>query len=351
MSPGPVHAGDVLRAAGALGITDAQDVLALVRAMGLPNSPLRSAGLSSPADRPRQPMPDSGSAPGAEAPGRRPTARRPDVTRGHGAPAAPGPALPAPSGGSLLSFSLPESLDASLEEAGEQPLPAGEILFGSPGEARERPPAPPWNPRTERAIMHAVAATEAVSREVDRRRLIALVIRRLGGHPLTGDRPIPYRLRPTTRAGLHLLLDRGPSMRPFRHDHLWVARLAHQVLPPDQLRVLDFRLTQGVSTDGGHTWSTTVRLTPGTPVLLVSDLGYLRPPVAVRHQASPADWFAFLKRLRRAGHPVTCLTPFRPETYPAAVRRTAALVPLDRRTSAWSARAQVRQVRRSGRTA
>jgi hypothetical protein len=140
-------------------------------------------------------------------------------------------------------------------------------------------------------------------------------------------------------------------MRPFRHDHQWITRLARHILPPDQLRVLDFRLAQGVSPDGGRTWHTDTCLTPGTPVLLVSDLGLLRLPVAVRNQASPAEWLAFVTRLLRAGHPVACLTPYPAEAYPAAVRRRLALVPLDRRTSVWSARDRIRQVRHPGRTA
>jgi hypothetical protein len=252
-------------------------------------------------------------------------------------------------GRSLITFVPPETPDDPRRTA-EEPPAAGEPLFAERGGVPEQPLAPPWNPRTQQAIMLAVAATEALGRELDHRRLIDLTVRRLGGRLLTGDRRLPYRPRPTTRAGLHVLLDRSPSMRPFRHDHQWIARLARQVLSPDQLRILDFRLPQGVSPDGGRTWDTAVRPAPGTPVLLFSDLGHLRPSVTVRNQASPADWFAFLSRLKHAGHAVTCLTPFSPEVYPAAVRRTVALVPLDRRTSVWSARAQIRLLRRRGRT-
>ncbi|MFF3945898.1 hypothetical protein ACFYYN_13835 [Streptomyces sp. NPDC001902] len=337
MSRGPVHAGDVVRAAAALGIADPAGVLSLVRAMGLPGPGPRPPEPDGPATEPRQ-----GTEPSPPA---RPVGRTVPGDGGGVPEPSPGTATGAdPAGRSVITFAPPRTPPGPGRPAGE---PAGpeEPLFADRGEVSEQPPSPPWNPRTQQAIMLTVAATEALGRELDHRRLIDLMVRRLGGRPSSGLR-LPYRPRPTTRAGLHVLLDRSPSMRPFRHDHQWVARLARQVLAPDQLRILDFRLPQGASADGGRTWGAAVRPAPGTPVLLVSDLGRLRPPVAVRNQASPADWLAFLGRLKHAGHPVTCLTPFSPDVYPPAVRRLVALVPLDRRTSVWSARSQIRRLRR-----
>ncbi|MFF7209603.1 hypothetical protein ACFZAU_03580 [Streptomyces sp. NPDC008238] len=340
MSRGPVHAGDVVRAAAALGIHDPAGVLSLVRAMGLPGPAPRPPEPDGPAAPPR---PDPGPPPRVPPAGR--TSPRDEAVVAE--PPAGAPAGTATAGRSLITFAPRET-----------PPPAGQTdggptgpetpLFADREEVTERPLAPPWNPRTQQAIMLTVAATEALGRELDHHRLIDLLVRRLGGRLPPGGLRLPYRRRPTTRAGLHVLLDRSPSMRPFRHDHQWVARLARQVLAPDQLRVLDFRLPQGAGTGGGSAWDPAVRPAPGTPVLLVSDLGHLRPPVATRHQASPADWLAFLRRLRHAGHPVTCLTPFSPDVYPPAVRRMVALVPLDRRTSVWSARSQIRRLRRRG---
>lgn len=388
MSRGPVHAGDVLRAAGALGVTGTAELRALVRAMGLPAEP--DPGAAPPAAA--RPLPAARPRPAAPAPARPggdrpPHGRYADAARAaaaqNGVPAAvpeprPRPAagesadpaaayapqhdLLRPAGGSLLTFPpAPGAPDEPAEPADEPQAaapgggaqlaaPPGEMLFAAPDGGPERRPAPPWNPRTEQAIMLAVAATEALGSEVDPRRLVGIALRRLGGGLRTGDHRVPYRTRATTRTGLHVLLDRGPAMRPFRHDHAWIARLARRVLPPDQLRILDFRLAQGVSADGGRTWHRTLRLARGTPVLLVSDLGHFRPPVPGRHHASSGEWLAFLRRLLRAGHPVVCVTPFRPEAYPSAVRRAVALVPLDRRISAWSVRGQIRHRLRPGRT-
>lgn len=210
-------------------------------------------------------------------------------------------------------------------------------------------PSPPWNPRTERAVFLAVAATAVTGRAVDHSRLVDLVVRSLAGGQV--DRPkVPYRQRPTTRAGALLLIDRGESMRPFRHDQEWIGRLAVRILPPGGLRVLDLRIAQGVSRDRGRTWEPHPIPPHGQPVLLLSDLGHLQPPVPGRHHSSPTSWLPYLRRLREAGSPVVCLTPYSAEEYPAAVRQTVALVPLDRRLSVRHAQAAARRdPRRAGR--
>jgi hypothetical protein len=88
----------------------------------------------------------------------------------------------------------------------------------------------------------------------------------------------------------------------------------------------------------------------GQPVILLSDLGHLQPPLPGRHHSSPAGWLPYLRRLREAGASVVCLTPYPAEEYPAAVRRTVALVPLDRRVSVRFAQTAARQdPRRAGR--
>jgi hypothetical protein len=364
MSRGPVHVGDVLRAAGELGVSGPADLRALLRLMGL----TASAAQDGPGAAP--PAPATG---GPDAPAVAPGGPYPDVPAGSpaAAPGVPPGAVPPPrgsatapagrgepredvfpaTGGSLLTFPAPDGWPGTPPDEPAVPPGADAALFATAAGTAEHPPAPPWNPRTQRAIMLAVAATEALGREIDQRRLTQLAVRRLSGLPRTGDRGVPYRTRPTTRAGLHILLDRGPAMRPFRHDMVWMSRLARTVLPPDTLRVADFRLRQGVSHDGGRTWHRRLVLARNTPVLLVSDLGFLRPPLPGRNQAPPGEWLSFLRRLKRAGHPVVCVTPYRPEAYPAAVRRSVALVPMDRRTSMWSARSQVTRAAQGGRRA
>jgi hypothetical protein len=87
----------------------------------------------------------------------------------------------------------------------------------------------------------------------------------------------------------------------------------------------------------------------GQPVLLLSDLGHLQPPLPGRHHSSPTSWLPYLRRLREAGSPVVCITPYPAEEYPQAVRQTVTLVPLDRRVSVRLAQAAARRdPRRAG---
>ncbi|MEV5849141.1 hypothetical protein AB0M32_44950 [Streptomyces sp. NPDC051985] len=221
--------------------------------------------------------------------------------------------------------------------------------FDLPGPSALPRPASPWNPRTERAVFLAMAGTLTTGRAVDRHRLVELVVRSLAGGPIARPR-VPYRQRTTTRAGALLLIDRGESMRPFRHDQEWITRLAARILPPGGLRVLDLRIAQGISRDRGRTWEPHPVPPYGQPVLLLSDLGHLQPPSPGRHHSSPASWLSYLRRLRETGTPVVCLTPYPAEEYPAAVRETVALVPLDRRVSVRLAQTATRRdPRRAGR--
>jgi len=275
----------------------------------------------------------------------------------------PDPDTTPPTGGSLLLIRAArpapdleaghplwrESVATDPRDDGAEALLGHAEAFDVPWATAPPRPAPPWNPQTERAIFLALAATCRTGRAVDHLRLVDMAVRSLAGG--RGARPrVPYRQRSTTRAGVLLLIDRGESMRPFRHDQEWAARLAARILPPGGLRVLDLRIAQGVSRDRGRTWDPHPVPPHGQPVLLLSDLGHLQPPLPGRHHSSPARWLPYLRRLREAGSPVVCLTPYPAEEYPVAVRQAVGLVPLDRRVSVRFAQTAARQdPRRAGR--
>ncbi|MFF7641802.1 hypothetical protein [Streptomyces canus] len=396
MTPGnTARLGDLLRTARALRVSDPDGLATLATALGLalpsagpapsaradvaPDSPDR--GAPGTRRRPRDNVttartnrtgtgtgsPDwartADAPPGADAADPAPYGRAPAST-----PTPPGEQTPTPApltatGGSLLLVraARPAASRDAEPPPWRQPAPpdtadddTGELLsrtktFDVPWPTALPRPASPWNPRTERAIFLAVAATATTGRAVDHARLVHLVVRGLAGGQV--DRPrVPYLQRSTTRTGALLLIDRGESMRPFRHDQEWIARLAARILPPGGLRVLDLRIAQGASRDRGRTWEPHPVPPHGQPVLLLSDLGHLQPPVPGRHHSSPTSWLPYLRRLREAGSPVVCLTPYPAEEYPAAVQQTVALVPLDRRLSVRHAQAAGRRgPRRTGR--
>ncbi|MFE5034723.1 hypothetical protein [Streptomyces sp. NPDC056683] len=376
MSRSPGRLGELLRAARALGVSDTDGLTTLAAALGLA---LATDGPARRAAGPVRPFRGEGPAGGAGRPGTGTGAqgrtRRSGTPPGPGAGDATGPGpyrrtpvppeqVPGPDtrsaiGGSLLLVGAarpapgreaerPEWPD--WREAGPPETPddgAGRLLghpeaFDVPWPTALPRPAPPWDPRTQRAVFLAMAGTRTTGRAVDHPRLVDLVVRSLAGGQ-TGRPRVPYRQRTTTRAGALLLIDRGESMRPFRHDQEWITRLAGSILPPGGLRVLDLRIAQGVSRDRGRTWEPHPVPPYGQPVLLLSDLGHLRPPAPGRHHSPPASWLPYLRRLREAGNPVVCLTPYPAEEYPAAVRRTVALVPLDRRVSVRLAQTAARQ--------
>lgn len=374
MTRGPVHLGDLLTAARTLRVESPEGLRVLARTLGLP----LADGLPADGDPPRLPTgrptaaarPAETTRPGPTAdtlgpvppPTDRPPVRRryeqprpSDRSPQHGratvpqappdrAPAAQAPLRPEePSTGSLTTLRGPDPGRSPRPPAGPAPLP----LLERHQPVTHRPP-PPWDPRTQRGVMLAAASTDVEGREVDRHRLVGMAVRTLAGRAPRQGMRMPRRIRPTTRAGALLLLDRGTAMQPYRHDQAWLAELAALVLRRDRVQVRELLLRRGVSGDGGRTWEPLRPPAPGRPVLLLSDLGALPVPFADRTATTPMEWLPWLRWLRRGGTPVTCLTPFPAEAYPAAVRQTVPLVPLDRRTSIRSAHAETRRFRDRG---
>ncbi|MGY1498464.1 hypothetical protein ACW4TU_18000 [Streptomyces sp. QTS52] len=389
MNRGPARLADLLRTARALGVSDPDGLATLAAALGLAlpsDGHTPSARADAPSDGPARRGADPVRPSRGEGTAARPSRSRtgagsPD--RVHGGSAPPGPAerdaaasaplvsppeqVPGPdtrsaTGGSLLLVRAARPAPGREAERwwretdppgppddGTEELLGHTEAFDVPWPTALPRPAPPWNPRTERAVFLALAGTLTTGRAVDLPRLVDLFVRGLAGGRLVRPR-VPYRQRTTTRAGALLLIDRGESMRPFRHDQEWITRLAARILPPGGLRVLDLRIAQGVSRDRGRTWEPHPVPSYGQPVLLLTDLGHLQPPSPGRHHSSPASWLPYLRRLRESGSPVVCLTPYPAEEYPEAVRQAVVLVPLDRRVSVRLAQTAARQdPRRAGR--
>jgi hypothetical protein len=85
---------------------------------------------------------------------------------------------------------------------------------------------------------------------------------------------------------------------------------------------------------------------PGTPVVLVSDLGRTRPPFGGNAVADPAEWELFIRVVRHNGCPAVCLTPYAAGAYARRLRADVAFIPLDRRISLRHAREATRRIRR-----
>lgn len=355
---GEVFLGDVVRAVAGLRPRDAAGAAAIARLLGLDAtaaavSPGTRTARSRTVAQPRsdQPSPASGgTVPGRPGDGR----SAPDTTEGPPLRSHPiddaAPARNAQDAIRLTERPLDFSLTAlnGLRQAPSHPpsrsapdAAASELLgHGTAGSGQ--PHEPPWKVGWARGIMFAAVAAPLASRELDERSLVRRVAR------LDPVRSVPRRRRLSTRRGVQLLLDHGSGLTPFQDDRLWLHELAAKVIGRDRVDVLRFRGTpeRGVVRRDPLARETYRPPLPGTPVVLFSDLGLLRPAFAGRSVASPHEWQGFLDQVTHSGCPVVCLTPYHADDYPAELREKVAFLPLDRRVSLQHAREAARVARR-----
>ncbi|MEU0935503.1 hypothetical protein [Embleya sp. NPDC005971] len=330
---GQVHLGDLVRAIVALEVTDVAAAAEIARMLG----PTGAAD-------PREGT-DVAAQPAAEADDDVPDPADLDE------PPAMDPGTPAPPPGeadgacSVLTLRGPTRGGAGVGGAVDSDGPAEADAVGvrrllDPG-AGEEPTQPPWAVRWAPGVMFAVASTDVLGRVLDERALVRAVV---DGAPV---RRLPFRPRPTTRLGLQLLLDGGESMLPFGADQRWLRDLADAVVGRGRVEVLRFQGTpwRGVRAMRRHGRVGYRAPAPGTPVVVVSDLGLRRLPFSGAAAAGVAEWRDWLDAVHRAGCPVVCLTPYEAGAHPWTLRRRVALVSLDRRTSIRAAWRESRRVR------
>jgi hypothetical protein len=203
-------------------------------------------------------------------------------------------------------------------------------------------PEPPWSPEWARGVMVAAVSAPVASRRLDQRALVRKVSRQ------QALRTVPWQRRPSTRRGVQLLLDHGAGMSPFQDDRRWLRALLESVAGRDRVEVLRFTGSplRGVVRTAGGAAETYRPPAPGTPVVLVSDLGRIRPPFTGRATARLDEWVDFVDGVLHSGCPTVCMTPFPAHTYPRSVRGRVALIPFDRRISLRHAREATRAVHR-----
>ncbi|RAJ71914.1 hypothetical protein K378_00738 [Streptomyces sp. Amel2xB2] len=309
--------------------------------------------------------PGSGAeAPAAPRPGTAPTAPA--------APAVPStPSIPAPAAGVHVPRLLDRALDFSVTPTGPLPERRGRGLLADaapsadpsadqsadpsadplgypaadqPGGPVALPPYEPlWKPDWARGVMFATVSTPVASRRLDARTLS----RKTARHESL--RTVPWQSRPSTRRGVQLLLDHGAGMTPFQEDRRWLRELAGSIAGRDRVEVLRFRGTplRGVVRGDPAAPQPYRPPAPGTPVVLVSDLGRARRPFADEPSVPAADWREFIHRLLRSGCPAVCITPFPADDYPRSLRDRVALIPFDRRISLRYAQEALRRIRQA----
>ncbi|MFD3615470.1 hypothetical protein ACFWWT_09520 [Streptomyces sp. NPDC058676] len=242
-----------------------------------------------------------------------------------------------------LALTRPPSEDRHRPATGRTDDGTGEVPGESSGAVRSAGLEPPWTPEWARGVMVAAVSAPVASRRLDQRALVRKVSRQ------QVLRAVPWQRRPSTRRGVQLLLDHSPGMVPFHDDRRWLHGLMASVAGRDRVEVLRFSGSprRGVVHVGSSAGPQAYRApAPGTPVVLVSDLGMLRPPLTGDRTARVHEWLDFLDQVLRCGCPPTCLTPFPATAYLPPVRDRVALIPFDRRISLRHAREATRKIHR-----
>ncbi|HKB11870.1 MAG TPA: hypothetical protein VKD69_14505 [Vicinamibacterales bacterium] len=195
--------------------------------------------------------------------------------------------------------------------------------------ARHRPL---FKPGWTRALVSAACAMPIADGPPDIDRLIE---RLSNGQPVT---EVPRRQSFSLRRGMQLLVDVGENLMPFDRD---VRALAHDLLAVvgrDRSRVLYFAgcPTLGAGPAARSSWRPYEAPPPGTPIVLVTDLGIARG-AAGRSAVAEATWLAFVMLARAHDCPVVVFNPYPPPRWPAALLRQVRVLQWDRGTTAATA--------------
>lgn len=182
-------------------------------------------------------------------------------------------------------------------------------------------------PEWARRIVGELMMTEAPLGDLDLPRII---------HSLSEMREIrriPRKSRPTLRLGAQVLLDRHPSMMVFYSDQSALRPVLAGIGGRGRTLLLrcDGFPPTSISEISSARWRPYEPPPPGTPVLILSDLGMARGAYPLSAEAEAA-WDAFLAPLAATGNPLIALVPHPPTRYPLFICERICLVLWDRVT-------------------
>jgi hypothetical protein len=146
-------------------------------------------------------------------------------------------------------------------------------------------------------------------------------------------RQLPRTMRRSLRYGVQVLIDWGKDMDPFRRDQAEITDRIAQVAGRERIEVRYFSESplDGCGPGPEWTWKPYTPPSPGTTVLVLSDLGMSRRTAGRVPGRLPAD-FAELSRLLTARRCVTvAMVPLSPRRWPP--RSQLRLVAWDRTTA------------------
>ncbi len=138
----------------------------------------------------------------------------------------------------------------------------------------------------------------------------------------------------TLGRGAQVLLDKSQAMMPFVKDQAWLLKEIRNVAGAEMVAVLRFVGSPARGAGGGtKPWRRYQPPPPGTPVVLLSDLGSCRPMLAA-DWAGEDEWSLFAAEVRRSLCPLLAFVPYKPSRWPRRLARLMNIVQWDRVTTA-----------------
>ncbi|HET8774381.1 MAG TPA: hypothetical protein VFP80_11335 [Thermoanaerobaculia bacterium] len=205
-----------------------------------------------------------------------------------------------------------------------------------PAATREPPPLEPLLvPRWTRGILSAALTRRLAEGDID---VEAVVDTISDGRPF---RAVPRRLVSRSGGAVQVLVDASDAMTPFAEDARWLTGRIEATAGHDRTETLGIEYAKTFVAGRGSRlrWTDYFRdhaPLPGVVVILLSDLGIGRAPLA--RWASPERWLAFAEGLHKRGAGLIALVPYARDRWPVELKRAIPIVYWDARTTARSAR-------------
>lgn len=185
---------------------------------------------------------------------------------------------------------------------------------------------------TAAGVISAASATRRPGPDLDVPRLVEWLV---NGRSFD---QVPRLPAATLGRGVHLLIDGGESMAPFRPDVDDLVARFEDVVGRSHCAVFDFEAdpTRAVR------WNRDARPTawrpePGRPVVVLTDLD-LGATASSRHRAPARAWRLLARDCQRLGCPLIAFVPRTPDRWPRRLDRWITLIHWDPRTSAAAVR-------------
>lgn len=314
-----INLGDLARALRACAAADPQDVAAIADALGFSLIPETARATEAPRRRGAEQESRTWSSPTAGGPdedcGAAAGADRPPVTL---ARVEDLPLLPIVDVQRTERQRPWELADDALERFDEAVHLAGIALH-----------EPLLDPMWSRQVLTHTLATPRNNRGLNAEAAVEIIA---SGRPLD---PLPQLVHQSLARGAQVLVDVGDGMAPFARDAWSLVSEVERVVGHSQveMRMFDEVLQHGCGSGPIWTWTAYKPPPPGTPALVLTDLG-----LSGGDGTSPADergpqWLDIAGRLKANGSPLAFFVPYGSDRWPPALSGALVLIEWDRSTT------------------